>query len=411
MAKLRRRIDLTGWSLKWLEAENIGRVQKKSRRDSIYRKLLSVFVETMNVRGPLQRHIASTKLPIGLRQIVINRIFGLDLSASAFGDRDNGLRAYFNDWFEEQCEAAVGEVSVETLEELLEFVAYLQSTNGSQGKICSKLSSISGNLDPASNASLTLAARIWLSISVGSLSHYVTPGQDYNIWENNWEHGKLSKAIHDTLWPKLQTSEKVKLPKVFTAANLEIIGGIRVQWTSNLADHLSLRDDDTKVMLFHQASFLELHKESKKFVLPPIEDQCFNIVSSSILRPDLIEETILTLRLLIPTNDPRSRHWFKKKQRKLGLDSKAGSYGSLGTSARQIEKFHYWRDRLVVLKQTFDESEPQTLRSWWYDDRKKVQWYTFWIALLVLALTIAFGLIQSISGIVQAWASVKSLQT
>ena len=134
-------------------------------------------------------------------------------------------------------------------------------------------------------------------------------------------------------------------------------------------------------------------------------------IDSTILRSDLIEETILTLRLLIPSNDPRSRRWFKKKQKKQGLDRKAGSYSSLSTSARQIDKFHYWRDRLVVLKQTFDESEPQTMASWWYDDRKRVQWYTFWVAVLVLVLTIAFGLIQSIAGIVQAWASVKSIQT
>lgn len=222
----------------------------------------------MSTQGPLQRDIAFTKLPIGLRQIIINRIFGLSLGDGDFAARDNGLSAYFNDWFEEQCEAASGEVSIGTLEELLDFIAYLQSTNGSQHKISSKLSSTSGNLDTASIASINLAARIWLSISVGSLSHYVTPGQDYNLWENNWEHGKLSKAIHDTLWPKVQSTERVKLPKVFTAANLETIAGIRVQWTSNLADHLSLRDDDTKVMLYHQASFLELHKESKKFVIP-----------------------------------------------------------------------------------------------------------------------------------------------
>ena len=217
----------------------------------------------------LQQGIAVTSLPIALRQIIINRIFGLDLSEKDFISRDHGLSAYFTDWFEEQCEAASREVSAETLEELLDFVAYLQTTNSSssQDRIARKLSTSSGNFDAATNASLTLAARIWLSISVGSLSHYVTPGQDFVLWENNWEYSKLSKAVHDTLWPKIQTTEKVKLPKVFTAANLETIAGIRIQWTSNLADHLSLRDDDTKVMLFHQASFLELHQKSKQSVL------------------------------------------------------------------------------------------------------------------------------------------------
>ena len=225
----------------------------------------------MSAQGQLQRSIAVTGLPITLRHLIIERIFGLQLTDKEFASRDDGLSAYFDHWFEEQCPAAAAEASVENLEELLDFIAYLQSTNGSQEKLwklCSKVVLAIGKPDTASNASLTLAARIWLSISVGSLSHYGTPGQRYVLWENNWEHGILSKVVHDTLWPKAQTVEKVKLPKVFTAANLEMVAGIRVQWTSNLADHLSLRDDDTRVMLFHQATFLELHKESKKYVTP-----------------------------------------------------------------------------------------------------------------------------------------------
>lgn len=46
--------------------------------------------------------------------------------------------------------------------------------------------------------------------------------------------------------------------------NLERISGIRVRWTSNLADHLSLDGDE--VRLFHHVSFLELHQESPRFV-------------------------------------------------------------------------------------------------------------------------------------------------
>jgi hypothetical protein len=32
-------------------------------------------------------------------------------------------------------------------------------------------------------------------------------------------------------------------------------------WTSNLADHLLMRDDDTKVILFHHACFLRKHRD------------------------------------------------------------------------------------------------------------------------------------------------------
>jgi hypothetical protein len=64
---------------------------------------------------------------------------------------------------------------------------------------------------------------------------------------------------------------------------------------------------------------------------------------------------------------------------------------------------------MVILKQAFDDSEPRTVSQWWYDDRKRVQWYTFWVAALVLILTIVFGVTQTVSGIIQAWASVQGM--
>ena len=127
------------------------------------------------------------------------------------------------------------------------------------------------------------------------------------------------------------------------------------------------------------------------------------------LNKDLIHETIRTFGLLFPHNDTRSRKWYNKKRRYVRLDPKAGQYTTLNSAERQTQSFYFWRDRLIVLKQAFDDSEPHTLAMWWRDDRKKVQWYTFWVAALVLLLTIVFGLIQSVSGIVQAWAAVKAL--
>ncbi len=62
-----------------------------------------------------------------------------------------------------------------------------------------------------------------------------------------------------------------------------------------------------------------------------------------------------------------------------------------------------------MLKQVYDEAQPKTLRQWWHDRRNGVQWYTFWITVLVLILTVLFGLIQSIEGGIQAYASLKAI--
>ena len=44
-----------------------------------------------------------------------------------------------------------------------------------------------------------------------------------------------------------------------------------------------------------------------------------------------------------------------------------------------------------MLKQAFDEAQPKTIRQWWYDSRNGVQWYTFWVAVLVLVLTVVLA--------------------
>jgi hypothetical protein len=89
------------------------------------------------------------------------------------------------------------------------------------------------------------------------------------------------------------------------------------------------------------------------------------------------------------------------------LDPRLLSCGHLKTDDRQIEKFDYWHDRLVVLKQVFDEATPRTLSQWWHDRRNGVQWWTFWVAILVLALTLLFGFIQSITGIMQVYVAIN----
>lgn len=117
-----------------------------------------------------------------------------------------------------------------------------------------------------------------------------------------------------------------------------------------------------------------------------------------------------TLALLIPSNDPKSTKWFRQ-QRGVKLDFRAATCDHLTSADRHTNSFRYWKDRITLLKETFDESEPRSVSHWWHDDRKKVQWWTFWIAALVLLLTIIFGLIQSVTGVVSAWAAVKSIQS
>jgi hypothetical protein len=137
--------------------------------------------------------------------------------------------------------------------------------------------------------------------------------------------------------------------------------------------------------------------------------------NSNILPSDLIDETLLTLSLLLPELDKDVERWFERQQSnvqkrgKLPLDPLARECGQLKLQSRRIENFRYWHDRLVILKQVFDEAEPSSIKQWWCDRRRRVQWYTFWVAALVLALTVVFGIIQSVEGALQVYMTYKSL--
>lgn len=130
--------------------------------------------------------------------------------------------------------------------------------------------------------------------------------------------------------------------------------------------------------------------------------------ASDILPATLFDETLDTISLLIPRDDRYCLRWLKQNKKEHLLDP---GIANLKPAPREIARYHHWRDRLQIIEEEFSESEPATLSQWWYDRRKKVQWYTFWVAILVLFLTIVFGLIQAITGIVQAWASVRSLKS
>lgn len=107
--------------------------------------------------------------------------------------------------------------------------------------------------------------------------------------------------------------------------------------------------------------------------------------------------------LLFPKGHQSTELWYRKLASVKDLDPGVIECGRLRADDRQFERFEYWRDRLLILKQVFDESSPSTLSQWWNDRRDGVQWYTFWVAVLVLLLTLFFGVVQSIEGALQVY--------
>ena len=127
---------------------------------------------------------------------------------------------------------------------------------------------------------------------------------------------------------------------------------------------------------------------------------------STLLPTELYNETLDSLALLFPRTSADCNSWLTDQSYKRHLDP---NIRTLAAASRGVQRYNYWRQRLLTLSEAFDRSQPATIHQWWHDRRNIVQWWTFWVAFVVFVLTVFFGLLSSITGIVQAWASVKAL--
>ncbi|EFY99214.1 hypothetical protein X797_002444 [Metarhizium robertsii] len=237
------------------------------------------------------------------------------------------------------------------------------------------------NEDDILDRTIDLAARLHLMVNI-AVDKPVISGQV----QLRWVSGILKEHLnHHFSEPQVLGNDGIKLEQMFTAVNLERIAGIRIKPTDNLADHLRMIDEEDKVVaIFHHTAFLRRQ--------------------TSCLYPDgLREETLRTLSLLFPRHDEQTRKWLRRHPESYRIDMALLKCDPMRLDNRQIEKFHFWHDRLIILKQAFDQSRPATISQWWWDRRNGVQWYTFWVAIVVLFLTIFFGMVQSVEGALQVY--------
>jgi hypothetical protein len=108
---------------------------------------------------------------------------------------------------------------------------------------------------------IDLTARLLLMVNVGSFQYGVSENSQLS-----WRDGTVNEFLQGRFRVnKVLEGTSIKLEKIFNARNLQRIAGIQIIWTDNLADHLSMRDDDTRVAIFHHASFLQC--QERRYVL------------------------------------------------------------------------------------------------------------------------------------------------
>lgn len=100
---------------------------------------------------------------------------------------------------------------------------------------------------------INFVARLITAINIGTLPNEVNKRRHLT-----WNTGTLRDLVAGYFSePQVLTFERLRLPKAFDAWNLCKIGGIKIRFTDNLADHLLLVDDDAVVLVFHHVNYLK----------------------------------------------------------------------------------------------------------------------------------------------------------
>ncbi|PLN80489.1 hypothetical protein BDW42DRAFT_186068 [Aspergillus taichungensis] len=236
----------------------------------------------------------------------------------------------------------------------------------------------------------------WLGPAPQSAEHAVeiAVGIWLMIGVDDWAGSQTLQEYVARLFPDKHDTSVLATPVSleFNAYNIHRIGGFNIVWTDCIQDHLSLISDQTQkeLRVFHVACFLQYSTYSN--------------ASHKLFPPGFLEETIRTIALLFPAAHLECRQWLQGAQ---GRENVGLEAGLLLRAPRDLRNYRYWGQRLRELKDEYDRTEPTTIRQWVLDKRKPNQRYTFWIAVAALALALVFGLIQSVTGIVQAVAAVR----
>jgi hypothetical protein len=212
--------------------------------------------------GSLDSSIHCSTLTTMTKYQIIQQLWGSAQPFTQFRDSQSTCDEYFR-YYSEQCQLALHDgdqnIFVKTHQDIADLVHQIKqplSRETIRENLKNRLAMTSRNTEELLNNSIDLAVRLLLMIEIGGFQYGISSHTSLR-----WIDGTMKGFVHK--WfdqPCILGHEHVKLSKIFNARNLECIAGIQITWTSNLADHLRMRDDDTRVAVFHYASFLEYQR-------------------------------------------------------------------------------------------------------------------------------------------------------
>jgi hypothetical protein len=119
-------------------------------------------------------------------------------------------------------------------------------------------------------------------------------------------------------------------------------------------------------------------------------------------------ETLATIDFLFPSYDPKSSDYLRQLQEECDLDEHI--LQPHAPPPRNDDEFTFYRAKLAILFNELNNPESFSIKQLWDDRRDKQRWLTLWIAVIVFILTVLFGVISTVTAIMEASFSYRSLK-
>jgi hypothetical protein len=203
----------------------------------------------------------TTTIPPDLKERVLSEFWGVTSSQA-----DKWLVEHYSEYYSKQVQLMLydggHQPSTWTHNDIVEVMTYIADSRDRKDISASLQSRCTANEAEQQrvmvNQLIDLAARLCLMLSFGT-----TPFAYERQLSVDWIQGSAKEFLHQHFQPQIaiHVDSRFKLPKIFTARNVHRIGGIQIEWTPYLSEHLRLLDQDERVAIFHHVGFLYLHRK------------------------------------------------------------------------------------------------------------------------------------------------------
>jgi hypothetical protein len=253
--------------------------------------------------------------------------------------------------------------------------------------------------------SMELVACLWLTLSVDSRD--VSVGKLVGSWHIcEWDEAATLVDIARRPFRKCSYSPNIREARIssdFIAVQIQNKCGIRLEWTSNLADHL-LYDPSPPPRAWWQWWLAFSPCRGILYIYPHSACLYNHWQHNDVYPKELMNETLKTLDLLFPFGNADSRAFLQARNQPF-----FATHLSSMPRTFDLGDFDYWRARLVDLYDAFN-APPFGFYQMWHDRRNPMQWWTFWLATLILILSVVFGTISVYTAFEQTALARESYQ-